>query len=613
MQLLTVQVCAQPSNQLAPRSHTYVFSYSGQSATQFQNIGKGSHRADNYANEETAAGIFTITTLWRHPSSNVEEIRFTFSKLQVRAAQLNANTISPAMASQMSRTILITTTNEGVITSVRTNKLNTVCENLMKEILANIQFNIPTTSASLPSAWSDHEESLYGRCVAKYRVLHRERSTITVGKVITKYLSVKQKMVAGLTQTIYPTMVPSGTIIAHLTRADRGLLALTANCRVIEMLGATEIAENRSSFNMWLTSVKSVSPVAKLALERRARILSMGQPQSLWSAIDRKQGERNMEETALGSDTLQSLTVMLAEEAAGTTGNESALFTKYKALLYLHPNDAVAIGQLMAASPSDGPAQRILANACTAVGSPPSQEAMIAAIVAQRHNYRAMSVLLPALGFVAVPTQHTVEVLNELAWHKPNQPTAQTAQLMLGNVVRNMTLGGNPRAHALFQELVRHLAHPTTNEEREQLLLVMGNAGVPAELPVVHPYLHFPQPVIRSAALFALRWINSSSSIAILQHALATDPNDSVRYQAAATLGNAHLTNADCAELCRMARTERSAQVRRQILVDLEGVSHSYVAAETALRWAALHDSSATVRAYARSMMINARAGKPMG
>jgi hypothetical protein len=175
------------------------------------------------------------------------------------------------------------------------------------------------------------------------------------------------------------------------------------------------VAQAKTSFRISYLGSETVGRAALAALQRAVTKRAKISPAASFSAIDynEKEGEAAIHKSELGNDTLESLLSDLAraDATSAQSKNYTPLYLKFKALVYLHPEDCVTLGKLLVSALPRSVKMQILAGALSAVGHAQAQAAITTAIQARSKDWLALSLLIPVLGGLNNPTPNTEAAL----------------------------------------------------------------------------------------------------------------------------------------------------------------------------------------------------------
>jgi HEAT repeat protein len=152
-------------------------------------------------------------------------------------------------------------------------------------------------------------------------------------------------------------------------------------------------------------------------------------------------------------------------------------------------------------------------------------------------DWPALSLLIPALGTVEQPTPPAEDTLRHLIAKSDDANIRTTAQLSLGIMARSLADIAPERTQRIVKDAVAQLRAATTDADRRQMLLVLGNIGAPETLDLITSYVADASPEVRVAAVGALRWLDAEAVDQLLMRVLASDADAAVRAEAAGVIG----------------------------------------------------------------------------
>jgi hypothetical protein len=526
-----------------------------------------------------------------------------------QAADAEAETIKK----DLGRDVFALVSRQGKVLSVRCDPAaNTISQNFARALIAVTQFVFPSTPSSNRSQWETQEDDPNGQYIARYQQAepgsnrHKapQPSLRTFRKIKTRYLQAVQK--PGPDEFNLATVItPKGELTANFDlRAGRILALSGAESETIEMGGKT-VARARNAVRLNYVGREILDP-AKLAAMREAS----SQRSKLVAAVplsvmtSKEDSELSIERTELGSATLESLLADLANlESSSGERDETPLYLKFKALIYLHPESSAPLGEILETAPAKGLTMRVLAGALGAVGHQEAQAALVSAISARSKDWPALSMLIPALDEANLPSQLAEDTVRDLALRSRNADVAFTAQLTLGTMARNLAETSPERATKIVELFIKQVESSPSVDATRQALLALGNAGSANAYSTITRFLTDSSPALRAAAALALRWVPSERVDAELTRALTSDPEATVRLEAAVALGFRQMTDGTFEAQKRAFLTDKNDKVRLALLSNLWKVHQAFPAVSKLVRDAAAKDASQDVRKAARDIM----------
>ena len=516
--------------------------------------------------------------------------------------------------SDLSRNIFAVLDPRGKVLSVRfdsaTGKLS---QGFARALIGAMQFVFSSEGSDKLNQWETNEEDTNGQYVARYqRVNHRSvnakgtvRSSITFQKQITRYLRTTTKS-SPTEFNLESTITPAGSLMAMFDQNNGRVIALNGTqSQTIEVAGKT-VAHTQSTLGLSYVGEEAAGPV-KLAALRAAnsQLERTVAATPLSASISKEEREASIERTELATDNLEKLLADLAKlESAHGDKNETPIYLKFKALIYVHPESSAPLGQVLAKADPESLTMRVLTGALGVVGNPPAQAALVRAIKARSTDWPALSMLIPALDEASAPTPLAEETIRELASQSPNPDVASTAQLTLGAMARNLAETSPERATMIVDSLIKQINSSSSAVTTRLLLLALGNAGSTQAYSTIARFTSDSSPALRIAAAVALRWIDSDQADTELIRVLTADPESAVRLEAATALGLRQI-NANSFEAQKQAfAMDKDEKVRLALLRNLWKGRVVFPEARELIEKAATSDASEDVRKAATELSV---------
>jgi HEAT repeats len=532
-------------------------------------------------------------------------------KLIVNGQEEGAN--EATIKNDLSRDVFAALDPRGKVLSVRfdpaTEKFS---QNFARALLGATQFVLPGEGSGGLGEWQTQEEDPNGQYVARYLRLSRRlasarssaRGSVTLQKTITHYIPATAKP-SPTELNVKTTVTPAGSLTATFDQNKGRVVALNGTeSQTIEVDGKT-VAHSRSI--LWLDYVGTeVLVPAKLAALRavNSRLETSVAATPLSVAVSKEESETSIERTELATDNLGTLLADLARlESASGDQNETPLYLKFKALIYLHPESSAALGRMLATADAKSLTMRVLTGALGAVGNPEAQAALVSAIKARPTDWPALSMLIPALSDASAPTPLAEETVSELAFRATDPNIASTAQLTLGTMAHSLAETSPERAARIVSSFVERINPATSADTTRQLLLALGNAGTAQAYPTIARFTTDPSPALRAAAATALRWVDTDQAGAQLITILASDAEPAVRLEAANALGFRPLNADSFAAQKRALATDKDEKVRQALLSNFWKGRAAFPEARALVEKAAAGDESEEVRKAATEFL----------
>jgi HEAT repeat protein len=529
-------------------------------------------------------------------------------------AQAQAKTVGE----ELSRDMLVVADRQGRVRSVQFDPaLGDLSQNYARTLLSLLQCVLPGQPAASLSRWTAQEEDPNGQYIAQYQ---REKgrpgdsgAAQTVRKRKLRYLQPRRRLQA-TNEEVRPTVLPAGAFVARIDPQNVGLLSLNGSETQKMVIRGTKVGHSATNLRLQCVSQAKVE-AAELAALRQAITVRAASTvaQRLSAAQSGEENEAAIQRQELGDATLESLLTGLAKlevEAAAHPDQPplaTPLYLKLKALVYLHPESCQRLGKLLADSDPSSATATLLTGVMGAVGHAQAQAALVDAIRARSRDAAALTQLIPALTSVQQPTLPAEATMRWAMASAPTRDLRVMAELALGTMARNLAESESARAARIVDEIIRKLRATSGKEETRLRLMALGNAGSARALPMLDRFAADPSPMLRASAIAALRWIDIPQVDARLTRALQSDPDTTVRGEAAGALGFREPTKATIAAQQRAFRTERVESVRLAILSNLGSVQGEFPEIRKLIQTTAAQDASPNVRKAAASLATTPR------
>ncbi len=477
--------------------------------------------------------------------------------------------------------------------------LSDISQNFARTLLSISQFVTPSSDRN-PSNWETQEDDPNGKYIARY-----ESSWGKFEKTKLRYLeSVSGKQPN--TSEVKTTIKPEGKLTANFNLQDGYLTSLKGTESQQIIISKKNVGQVKTELDMTYVSQTVLNPtqLTKLQTAKTERN-KLAQSVALSATPSEAETEAKIQRQELEDATLETLLADLkkAEASSDSNQNHTPLYLKLKALVYLQPETSQTLGKLLLKADAQSLTMQILSGALSAVGNSQAQTALANTINARSQDWDALYVLIPSLGSVNNPTQEAENILNQLAFNSNDERIASTAQLALGTVAYNLTQTSPNRANKIVKQFVQKLSKTKSEEQTRQYLLVLGNTGSTNAFDTIVSFTKVSAPKIRGAATSALRLIDNKQVDDVITKILTGDADDSVRLEAATTLGYREI-NPETFKIQKQAFTsEKSVTVRLALLRNLWQVREQFPEVEKLVKKAAQNDASPEVKEAAASII----------
>ena len=305
----------------------------------------------------------------------------------------------------------------------------------------------------------------------------------------------------------------------------------------------------------------------------------------------------------VGGASLSTLLAALRAAPAGEAGGQARanLVPRLAALLRLEPGRAADLETLARQQGDTQESQTIMA-ALSNAGTAEAQRALVALggdpVVPRNERLRAVGLL----GLAKNPTAESGTALS--GWRSSEDTdVAQTATLALGNHVKRRQEHGGEEGLAetadLVQALIDALAAATTPAERALFLKALGNTGDARAVPALVAQLATDDVSVRTAALWALRFMQGAEVDALLVEALTKEPAMACRQAVVAGAAFRSLPPLGPA-LDQVARVYPDKALRLDVVHLLGASKERYPAGISTLKYVADNDPAPDVREAAQ-------------
>jgi hypothetical protein len=559
-------------------------------------------------------GELTATVLERGADSAL--IAYSLRKPDVRLIANGQASVTEAerIRADLSRDVFAAVSLQGSVLQVRFDAgVGDLSQSFARAILAVTQFVLPGGLAPDLRQWETQEDDPNGHYIARYQTEpghcrgSKEGSRADlVGflKSKTRYLQLGPKKTQDEFAAV-TTVVPKGSLVACFDVAAGCLVSLRGTESQVIVVEGKTVASAENSLRMDLARKETLSQAELLAMRQAgvARETTVAAV-PLFVIQSEEATEASIERTELGNATLEGLLADLAKlEASTDEVNDTPLYLKFKALVYLRPESSASLGKMIATADAKSVTMRILTGALGAVGHAEAQTALVTAVRSRPRDWSALSMLIPVLGGVKSPTQMAEDTLRDLAFDSPNPDIASTAQLTLGSMARTLAETSPQRAEKIVDLFAKQIESASSADATRQILLVLGNAGSTKAFPTIARFLTDPSPALRAAAVSALHWIESDQVDRLLVKALISDSEPAVRLEAAVALGSREMSEATFNPQKQSFLTDKDDKVRLAVLRNLWKAHQAFPEIRRLLKEAAKTDRSEDVRKAAAEIV----------
>jgi HEAT repeat protein len=523
----------------------------------------------------------------------------------------DASTDAQAVEGDLARDLFVLVTPEGRALSLRFDpNTRDFSKGFARAILSLTQFVLPSKETAHAEQWQTEEDDQSGHFLAQYQAeakqgerKNKDRSA-TFRKTRLRYLTVPQKAKPNEIP-VRQSIIPDGSLMATFDLAAGHLSTLTGSLSEGTVIGGKEVARAESRIDLTYTKTVTVGSDALAAMRKaHAERALIAEAVPLRSRPSAEESEITIQKSELKGATADSLLADLARtEASPANADETSLYLKFKALVYLQPDVSPRLGALLKTAQPNSPTMRILSGVLGDVGHRQAEQALITAIQARPRDWPALFKLISALGSVPSPTPEAEALIRHSAQHSTIPELKSSAELMLGNMARNLAETEPKRAKAIVESFLQDIKGESSEDRTGQLLLVLGNSGSPLAVPTLAQYLKSTSPSLRATAASALRLIDDPQVDALLAGILLSDSDGKVRAEAATALGFREPTEATVQAQKKALLSDKSANIRLRVLRNLWNAHEAFQEIKGLIKQAASQDPAKEVRKAAREIM----------
>jgi HEAT repeat protein len=517
--------------------------------------------------------------------------------------------LGEALEADLQQPFFVQADRSGRILSVRRSSgRSNVSFGFQRALLAATQVVLPGSAAEGAPSWEVEEDDLNGTAVARYETTAagapRGERVRSLHKARLRYLPAR-RVGEEEEELAAPEHLPEGRLEATVDVWDQHLVSLQGTEVTTTLAQGQAVGRAENTVRLQFLRAETAPAAERQRLEAEATALAQA---SRWRPLSAgptpEEAEAGIQLAELGEATPETLVAELARAEARAEGalGETPLFLKFQALVHLHPEVSPRLGQLLASAPGEGLTLRVLGPALAGSGRAEAQAALAEVVRGRRNDGPALAELIPTLARANAPTPVVEAALFRLA-SEGSEEVRSTAQLALGTLAHRLAPSAPARADAIVRWALGELTAARSPAGQRQMLLVLGNAGAPAALPALGPFLRAQEPEVRGGAVTALRRLKAPEAEAALCLALTADPDAGVRLEVAQALGTRRPTAPALAAHALVLRKDRSPGVRLAALRNLGRCREVLPGAVPLIREAAAEDPDAEVRGAAAALL----------
>ncbi|MEI2579915.1 HEAT repeat domain-containing protein [Scytonema sp. PRP1] len=550
--------------------------------------------------ETSVQGELTVTILEQKGSRFLISYTINNPAVTLKANGQEVKAQAQLIQQDLKRQIFATINSQGKILEVRFDPImSEIAQNFARTLLATTQFVTPNSKTS-SGEWTTQEDDLNGQYIARYQA---EEGKFQKTKL--RYLQPSSSKKPNDSKV--PTTINSlGKLTANFSINQGYLISLQGTETQNFVIADKNVGQAKTTLNMAYTKQATLNP-KELTKERDANTeREKVAPAIVLSATPTEaEVEAKIQRQELGNATVESLLADLekAQASPDQNQNNTPLYLKFKALVYLHPESTANLGKRLASADPKSLTMQLLSGALSAVGNESAQSALINAIAARSQDWNALAVLIPSLATVSEPSSSSEETLWNLALNSTDDRISSTVQLALGAMARNLSQTSPERTNKIVDRFVKQLKTANSVEQKRQFLLVLGNSGSKQALGAIAPLIKASAPEVRAAAASALRWIEDDQVDSLLTNALSKDADDRVRLEAAVALSYRKIDPTIFQAQKQAFLSDKAVKVRLALLTNLWKVHEQFPEVRQLVKQAAEKDVSPDVQKEAANII----------
>ncbi len=406
------------------------------------------------------------------------------------------------LVAELEKPFLVELTTQGEVIELNGQKdLSKIARNILRSLIADSQVVLP---AQAQSTWTTRERDAHGFFEAGYRVITavpgaepatENSAVLKLSKNKIRYLELATNSKKRLRSTqpleITTQLEPSMQAAIEFDCEKSALSSLNVSGALKTRVNRTEVGINQYQLSMKLLTISQLPAGVDLASLRKKQGLPGAatdtETYSLTSLESAEAMEQMIQKNELGDLTAEKLLALL--KAAKASGDPTAienLYLKFKALIYLQPEVCKTLAsQMKQEDPKKSKAMLMLATALSTVGSTQAQDALVDVLSVRADDIASANILIPALGMTDKPTPKAEGTLRELIHSSNKEDVVSTAGLSLGAMAGNLAEQDPERSRAIVESVQKDYQNAETDQQKQYLLSVLGNAGSEQALPVI--------------------------------------------------------------------------------------------------------------------------------
>jgi HEAT repeat protein len=518
------------------------------------------------------------------------------------------------IVANLARGIVVERSPDGKALAVYMNPAtDKVSSDFALSLFGETEFLLPAGGGT--STWQSHEEDPTGAYSARYQILGSaspaDRSgqnparTVAIRKTRLQYLlEPSESSLPGQTP-MRKQAIPSGSLEAHFDPESGDLTSLSGTGTQDTIIEEKKVAHSVTTVGLSRIAEKAAAQEELTELRHVAGFLEdAGSRLSLYTKPSPQEMQQSIQRTQLGEETLESLLQQLdAVEASKTSSDQTELYLKFKALVYLHPESCGRLGGLLANASAQGPTFAILTRALGSIGNAQAQAALVAAINARPGDLVAVSNLIPTLAETPDPSVAAEAVIRQLSTGPADDSISATALLALGSMAHGLAKKSPARSSKIVHDLLRQTTVNQPEGHTHDLIEALGNTQSAVAIAALTAFTKNPAPQLRAAALDALRFMRSPGVDGLLLKGLG-DADGTPRLEAAYALSYRKMTAESFAAQKKALLADDNEKTRAVLLSNIWKSQQQFPEARVLVKSSADHDPSEYVSKLAKGMLL---------
>jgi HEAT repeat protein len=518
------------------------------------------------------------------------------------------------IVANLARGIVVERSPDGKALAVYMNPAtDKVSSDFALSLFGETEFLLPAGGGT--STWQSHEEDPTGAYSARYQILGSaspaDRSgqnparTVAIRKTRLQYLlEPSESSLPGQTP-MRKQAIPSGSLEAHFDPESGDLTSLSGTGTQDTIIEEKKVAHSVTTVGLSRIAEKAAAQEELTELRHVAGFLEdAGSRLSLYTKPSPQEMQQSIQRTQLGEETLESLLQQLdAVEASKTSSDQTELYLKFKALVYLHPESCGRLGGLLANASAQGPTFAILTRALGSIGNAQAQAALVAAINARPGDLVAVSNLIPTLAETPDPSVAAEAVIRQLSTGPADDSISATALLALGSMAHGLAKKSPARSSKIVHDLLRQTTVNQPEGHTHDLIEALGNTQSAVAIAALTAFTKNPAPQLRAAALDALRFMRSPGVDGLLLKGLG-DADGTPRLEAAYALSYRKMTAESFAAQKKALLADDNEKTRAVLLSNIWKSQQQFPEARVLVKSSADHDPSEYVSKLDKGMLL---------